>query len=250
MSHKGSKEIIAGIDLSLRRTGFTIIDSNAKILHQEVFKTDKMRGMQRLLFIKTRVIQKLKELKVTKVVLEGYSFGSKGAAIISLGELGGVVRMGIFENNYDYLDCSPSSLKAYTTGKGNADKDQMRVSVRSKYGIDYTDDNICDSYALCMMVLELGEEAKKFTEKGGVAMLKNRKEIEVRKSEGNPEFFVELLKLGVAKVKDFQAAVMAHESKHKNMPIPKYLGISEEQYEMLTKSASKSLKQLNKEYSY
>lgn len=250
MSYKGSKEIIAGIDLSLRRTGFTIIDCDAKILHQEVFKTDKMRGMQRLLFIKTRVLQKLKEMKATKVILEGYSFGSKGAAIISLGELGGVVRMGIFESKFDYLDCSPSSLKAYTTGKGNADKDQMRVSVRSKYGIDYTDDNICDSYALCMMVLELGDEARKFTEKGGSAMLKNKKVAEIRKNTGTPGFFVELLKLGVAKVKDFQKEVESHQSKYKNTPITEYLGISQEQYEMVAKSASKSLKQLNKEYSY
>lgn len=250
MSYKGSKEIIAGIDLSLRRTGFTIMDSNAKILHQEFLKTDKMRGMQRLLFIKTRLLQKLKEFNATKVTLEGYSFGSKGAAVVSLGELGGTVRMGLYESKYEYLDCSPSSLKAYTTGKGNSDKDQMRAAVRTKYGIDFTDDNICDSYALCMMHLELGSEMKKFCEKGGSAMLKKRKENEVRKNESTPKYFVELLKLGVAKVKDLEKEIANHENKFKKMPIDEYLGISKEQYELLTKSASKALKQLNKEYSF
>lgn len=250
MSYRNSKEIIGCLDLSLRRTGFTIMDSKANILHQEVFKTDKMRGMQRLYFIKSRVIQKLNELKVTKVALEGYSFGSKGAAVVSLGELGGTVRMALFENKYEYIDCSPSSLKAYTTGKGNADKDQMRASVLAKYGIDYDDDNVCDSYALCMMFLELGDEMKAFTEKGGSALLKKRKELEIRKNEGKPGFFVELLKLGIAKAKDYKKEMENHSSKYSKMGVAEYLGISNDQAESLTKSASQELKKLNREYSY
>ena len=249
MSFKNSKEIIAGLDLSLRRTGFTIIDSNKNILHQEVFKTDKMRGMQRLFFIKTRILQKLKEHNVSKIALEGYSFSSKGAAVVSLGELGGVIRMSLFENKYDYLDCPPTSLKAYTTGKGNADKDKMRASVFEKYNIDYKDDNICDSYALCMMLLELGEEMKKFTEKGGAALLKKEKEKEIRKNENKPGFFVELLKLGVAKTKDYKSAIEVYNRSYSKMNISDYLGINKDEVESLEKSTSKELKILNKTYS-
>lgn len=172
MSYVGSKEIIAGLDLSLRKTGFTIIDSNRKILHQEVFKTDKMRGMLRLAYIKNRIVQKLKQYKVSKVMVEGYSFGSKGASVVSLGELGGVVRLALYENGYTYIDCSPSSLKAYIAENGSADKEMMRASVLKKYGIDFSDDNICDSYGLCMMILELGEETPQFVEKGGADKLK------------------------------------------------------------------------------
>lgn len=242
-------QVIAGIDLSLRRSGFTIIDKDGKILHQEFLKTDKMRGMQRLLFIKTRIIQKLNEFKVSKVIIEGYSFGSKGAAVVSLGELGGVVRLAMFESKFTYLDCSPSSLKAYTTGKGNSDKEMMRIAVRVKYGIDYEDDNVCDSYALCMMAYELGDEMERMCQKGGAALIKKKKEIEIRKFENSPGFFVKLLLIGIAKATDLKKELISKEKNYKDMKLSEYLGISEKESSNLLKSPSKYVKVLNKQYS-
>ena len=251
MSKLKSGEIIAGIDLSLRATGFTIVDHSGKIIYEELFKTAKMRDMQRVFFIKSRLHQKLKEYKVTKVAIEGYSFGSKGRSIVSLGELGGCVRMMMFEGKFEYLDCSPSSLKAYTSGKGNADKNQMKAAVLAKYGRDYADDNMCDSYALCMMQVELGDEMKKYCSKGGAALLKGAQEKAVRVKEGQKGNFADLLKLGRAKVKDIEAAIMAHNKLKDNSPAYEFLGIKESEYKLLTqKAVAKALKQLNKEYSY
>lgn len=60
------------------------------------------------------------------VVIEGYSMGrqsgSQGVAQ-QLGELGGVVRLALFEAGVPFVDVSPASLKKYATGKGNASKD-------------------------------------------------------------------------------------------------------------------------------
>lgn len=249
MSYVNSNHIIAGLDLSLRRTGFTIVNSNGKILHQEFLKTDKMRGMERLFFIRTRILQKLKEHNVSKVVLEGYSYGSKGAAVVSLGELGGVIRFSLFENKYDYLECSPTSLKAYTTGKGNADKDQMRAAVLGKYGIDYTDDNICDSYALVMMNLELGEEMKLFCEKGGATLLRTRKIETLKKDKNKPKYFVELLKLGSAKTSDYKEVLNIYEKFKNKIELYEFLGINQEESPLLEKAPGKGIKVLNKKYS-
>lgn len=251
MSYQGSKEIIAGIDLSLTATGLTIVDGSGKIVYEELFNTKQMRGMQRLFFIKSRIQKKLKDHNVTKVAIESYSFGSKGRSVVSLGELGGVIRMMLFENNYTYFDCPPTSLKAYIAGKGNADKDQMKAAVLAKYGIDYDDDNVCDSFSLSRMLFEVGDEMKVYCAEGGARLIRAKRENEIRKNEGKKGNFVELLKLGVAKTSDVKVAVLAHAKQKESIPVHEFLGIQETEYKKLAEKAlAKNVKQLNREYSY
>jgi len=241
--------IIAGIDLSLTRSGFVILDkSSKKILHQEFLNTKEMRGMQRILFIKKRILQKLEQFKVSEVILEGYSFGSKGRSIVSLGELGGVIRVALFENNYKYIDCSPNSLKAYTTGKGNADKDQMRQAVLIKYGIDFEDDNVCDAFSLAMMLIELGTETEQICSEGGAATIRKRRLDKLSKKINDPLYFRSLLRFGLAKKRDYEKAKIAFIKNNQKMKIWDFLGIEQLEYENLEKKSSETLKFLNKKY--
>lgn len=67
-------------------------------------------------------------------VLEGYSFGSRGRATFSLGELGGVVRAELFRAGVPYLEVAPSALKKYATGSGNAPKEEVLAAAIRRLG--------------------------------------------------------------------------------------------------------------------
>lgn len=241
--------IIAGLDLSLTRSGFTILDENSKVLHQEFLNTKEMRGMQRLLFIKQRVLQKLKQFEVSQVMIEGYSFGSKGRSIVSLGELGGVIRVAMFENGFSYIDCSPNSLKAYTAGNGQADKGMMQMAILTKYGINYEDDNVCDSYALCKMFLELREETESICAEGGAEKIRQRRIAKIKTKLGEVNNFRSLLRFNSAKRSDFLEQIKVFESQKSKQAVWDFLGIEQAEYEKLITKTTETLKLLNKKYS-
>jgi crossover junction endodeoxyribonuclease RuvC len=170
--YNDSKQVIAGIDPSLQKTGVIIINSKGVVIAEELIKPKTLKGIARLKFIKDKVLKLLKEHKVTVVAIESYSFGSRGRATFSLGELGGVLRLTLLENSYKYFDVSPSSLKSFIAENGAADKVMMRQAVIRKYRMDISEDNICDAYSLARMCLSLGDSMPKFCAKGGSELLK------------------------------------------------------------------------------
>ena len=46
------------------------------------------------------------------------------------------------------MEVAPTSLKKFVTGKGNAKKDLMLLSVYKRWGFDTTNDNKADAYGL------------------------------------------------------------------------------------------------------
>lgn len=174
--YRNSKHIIAGVDPSLQKTGLIILNSKGQVLHEELIKPKNLKGIERLQYIRDRLIHLLKEHQVTIVAIESYSFGSRGRATFSLGELGGVLRLALLDYNYNFFDVSPSSLKSFIAENGAADKVMMKEAVKIKYRLIISEDNICDAYSLARMTLALGDSMPKFCSKGGAAMLKKIRE--------------------------------------------------------------------------
>lgn len=175
-SYSNTNHVIAGIDPSLQKTGVIIMNSAGKVIFEELVKPKKLKSIARLKFIKDRILQILKTHKVTVVAIESYSFGSRGRATFSLGELGGVLRLSLLEGGYKFFDVSPSSLKSFVAENGAADKVMMRQAVIRKYKLDISEDNICDAYGLARMCLFLGDAMPKFCAKGGAALMKKLRE--------------------------------------------------------------------------
>lgn len=175
-SFKNSHHVICGVDPSLQKTGVIILNSKGEIIHEALVKPKKLKGIARLVFIRDEVLSILKKFGVTVVAIEGYSFGSRGRATFSLGELGGVLRVGLLDNKYDFFDVSPSSLKSFVAENGAADKVMMRAAVKNKYKLDIREDNICDAFGLARMCLVLGESMPKFCAKGGSQVMKKIRE--------------------------------------------------------------------------
>lgn len=133
---------ILGLDLSLTATGVAW-EGGTRVL-----SFPKLRGMERVHAINLAVSE-LDQPDI--VVLEGYSFGSKGRAVYDIAELGGVIRYGFHEVALPYVEVPPSVLKKFATGKGNVGKDEVLAAAIRKFGFEGSNNNEADAWILYKM---------------------------------------------------------------------------------------------------
>lgn len=147
---------ILALDLSLTATGWAWRDDTGKKL-AGTLKPKKMAGPERLAWVRDKVLDLLDESGATLVVIEGYSFGSKGRAVFNVGELGGVIRCALHDAGVEFVEVAPSTLKKYATGRGNAPKDEVLVAAVRRLGYGGADNNEADAlWLLCAVSDALG----------------------------------------------------------------------------------------------
>jgi crossover junction endodeoxyribonuclease RuvC len=157
--------IIAGIDQSLNSTGIVIINaetseilvSKAIVLNKNS-KTPNLFGAERLIYIRDTIWELLKLHGAQFVVLEGYSFGSRGSSIFDLGEIGGAIRVLAHDLGLPFETIPPKTLKKYIAGNGNASKEEMAESILTKYGLTFGSNDEADALGLAFMAREIGPE--------------------------------------------------------------------------------------------
>lgn len=143
--------VYLGIDQSY--SGFAITAFyDVKHYYTEVYKSDK-RGVDRLRDIQAHIMNWIHEFNnITDVAMEGYAFAGAGM-VYNLGELGGMVKLTLRDFGIYPLIVPPTNLKKYTCGKGTGvSKSQMLLYVFKNWGVEFTDDNAADSYALAHLV--------------------------------------------------------------------------------------------------
>lgn len=240
MSEK--KRVILGLDLSLSGTGLTILDSKGSILFQaligskkentkknkdktRLFIKDKdynvlfedfidsstLTDMPRLSFYRNKIKEFIVKYQVTEAILEGYSMGSKGQGVTGLAELGGIIRMMLYDMNIPYVQSPPYNAKAYISGISVAEKEIIIESILEKYNLHIEDDNIADSFSMANMLLEFGmDQINSALEEGGVDLLKNKKgeEFRYKMHKGNLEdkikYFKKILNIGQVSISDVE----------------------------------------------
>jgi Holliday junction resolvasome RuvABC endonuclease subunit len=134
---------VTGGDLSMTATGLTFFSRQAGEVQTEVIKPRAI-GDQRLTEIAYRVSSQAAGSEL--VVLEGFINRSLSAGVT--GMVQGAVRAALHRDGLKYAVLAPSSLKLYATGKGNASKTDMAVAAFKRFGLEFKDDNACDSYWL------------------------------------------------------------------------------------------------------
>lgn len=139
---------ILALDLSLTRSGYCL-GSGLAGCETGVLETSRLRGMERL----DRIVREVQSLArgCDLVVIEGYSFGSKGRAVFDVAELGGCVRFLLHRLGTRYVDVPPSTLKKFATGKGNSPKDAMIAAAIRRFGFAGSDNNEADAFLLWCM---------------------------------------------------------------------------------------------------
>jgi len=153
--------IAIGIDTSLTGTGFAIKDSNIKENNGFTFKTIKTKpedftdDTDRLIHIRNEIL-KLIPQNVDKVFIEDVfvGHGPSAGASLRLALLAGCVRAGLRDAGIKFEIVQPTMVKKYITGKGNAHKDLIMMTVFKKFGIETTNNNEADAIVMADMAFE------------------------------------------------------------------------------------------------
>lgn len=97
---------------------------------------------------------------INQVILEDYAMGAKGR-VFHIGENAGALKMRMYKNKMHYTTITPSEVKKFATGKGNANKEKMYeafleehkyVQLKDILGQDTLDSpvtDIVDAYFIC-----------------------------------------------------------------------------------------------------
>lgn len=139
-----TKPDIISLDVSLTSTGWCAEGVPGRIVPKDVV------GAARLDLVRERIAGLLGPY-VDLVVLEGYAYGARGRAAVSMGELGGVVRLLLHRRRVRWVEVSPSTLKRYATGSGSAGKDAVLVEAVRR--LDYEGSSHDEADALWLWAL-------------------------------------------------------------------------------------------------
>lgn len=135
---------IAGLDLSITAPGLCLPDGTTRTI-----KTNPKEGDRRLQHIANEIAIALGEGPggighgVDLVVIEDLPTHAKSAGIT--GMVHGAVRLVLLDFDTPYALVTPATLKAFATGKGNADKTAMAMAAYKRAGREFPDDNQCDA---------------------------------------------------------------------------------------------------------
>lgn len=155
--------VTIGIDQSLTGFALTALSIYEPLKYRTWVYKSPYFGVERLVDIRQFLIDHfdyLSEKNVIKdIAMEGTVLASHSALV--LGELSALVKVSI----YDYFDedlkfplmIPPMTLKKYAAGKGNAKKQEMLLQMYKRWGVEFSDDNAADSYALARLAAGIAE---------------------------------------------------------------------------------------------
>lgn len=140
---------LMGLDLSLTSTGLCINEESFII-------KPKSKGAERLSIVSDIIVATAIAKNINIVLIEGYAFGARNSQSHSIGELGGAVRMKLWESKIQFIDIPPTCRAKFATGKGNAGKNEVISSISAKTGIVWSGggaDDMCDAWILEQMAM-------------------------------------------------------------------------------------------------
>ena len=170
---------IVGLDLSLRQTGcaiYQLVDGTPQ-LKTSVFPEFKkgkveapmfeIRRLRHILITLTGVLNGLSSVPIlpdekqkTLIVIEGISFGSKGATVDQIAGMHWLIRYWLHQAGYPFIIVEPTRLKKFVLGKGNAQKDLILKGVLVAFGLDLPNSDEADAAALAYIGLAFCDKYK------------------------------------------------------------------------------------------
>jgi crossover junction endodeoxyribonuclease RuvC len=129
------------------KCGYAVTVGDRLELSGEIKTPKGKTGIPRALWLADQIEELIARHKVTRAVIEGYSFASNFNQATMV-ELGTILRLRLMQCGLDYLEVPPTSLKKFVSGKGNAKKDMMLLSVFQRFGVSCATDNEADAVGL------------------------------------------------------------------------------------------------------
>lgn len=145
---------VVGLDLSLTGTGWC--DHLASGYSTGLIDTDKMEGLARIDYILKQIQNRIgTDFTKVLVVVEDFSFASKGSSLFQIAGLGYIIRHWLWSQGIQFKLVPPTVLKKFVTGTGNSDKSVMLKELYKRWLVDFNDDNIGDAYGLSRIGMAL-----------------------------------------------------------------------------------------------
>jgi len=142
---------ILGLDLSLASTGYALLDDEDVVWYGSV-AGGVLRDVERLQHFDRWIRAELRDKRFAHVGIEGYSFASKFSHAHSLGELGGVIKLAVHQFQIPMTVVPPATWKKALCGNGRLVKDQVRLELFKRYGVEFHSQDTVDAWAVAMYV--------------------------------------------------------------------------------------------------
>lgn len=128
---------VVGLDLSMTATGVALHDGATLTIKP------KGKGDDRLIGLRDALAYMVADAELA--VIEDMPARLQANAAKAVGFVHGTVRTLLLDLGVPYAVVPPATLKAYATGKGNADKTAMAIAALKRADIEFGDDNECDA---------------------------------------------------------------------------------------------------------
>jgi len=148
--------LVIGIDPSLTSTGIIVLRDGAVELAQTTKNRPELGTIERVKEIREKILKIHYTVGKTPslIVIEGFSYGSKGRSVFDIAYLGWRIREDLEylkTNGVPWIEVSPAQLKQFATGKGNANKEIILQQVYKRWGVEFSDNNQADAYVLAQI---------------------------------------------------------------------------------------------------
>lgn len=142
-------DVVVGLDLSLTHTGWATVGDAERVDESGALKP-KLMGVERLAWYEQQVKELVWFHKPRLAVIENYAYGipSMKSQSHSIGELGGVVRVVLYKCGVPFIAVSPTTLKKFVTGRGNAEKSDVKLWCLKNWEMEFADNNQADAFGL------------------------------------------------------------------------------------------------------
>jgi len=144
-----------GIDPSLK-TGIVLMNIDGTAWGAKEITTKEKSDPHRFLDIANSVIELLEKDDI--VCIEGFSYGSKGAAVSIQYGIGWSIRSALVQKGMTYIEVPPTTVKKFATGKGNAKKEDMVLPIYKRWGFEHKSDNVRDAFVLAKIAEALTKD--------------------------------------------------------------------------------------------
>lgn len=141
---------VIGLDLALS-TGMAVVRADGCCMTaKQILAPEKLKRYDKATWIANGIMQNMPPREGRLVLIEDYAVGHASSAVAVI-ELGAIIRYNLAKAGLEWINVPPSTLKKWTTGKGNAKKDAMLVAVRERWGQWFQVHDVADAYALARL---------------------------------------------------------------------------------------------------
>ena len=144
---------VSGIDPSTK-TGYVCLNGDGTVHDAKVIRFEERTGFHRVQSIANAILQQITEHQPDLILIEHYVIGRTSACIVLM-EIGASIRLSLHQAGFRWMNVTPTALKKFATGKGNAKKPDMAAHVSRRWGFVSKSDDIVDAYALARIPLQI-----------------------------------------------------------------------------------------------